>query len=121
MVFAANKPRKLSGRLIVTIKITYRVAHGANRSGTWFLSANGVAFRHHLAIPIWTETSCLMEIGKSHDHESEEEQHYKRKQDADDVGARRVALRPSHLSIHQRSHQGLLRLAMLKRSIYAFD
>jgi hypothetical protein len=92
-----------------------------DRSPTRLLSANRVAFWHNLAIPIRAETCRLMEVGKSHDDESENEHHHKSKQDARDVSAGQVPLRPSHLSIHSAFEASLLLcLAIPEGSVYVF-
>ena len=74
---------------------------GRRLSPTWLLDANGVTLRHTSAVPIWAKPGILMKVRKPHDHEREKTSHNEDEENANYVSARRVPLRPSHLSIHE--------------------
>ena len=86
---------------------------GRRPSPARLLDTNRVALGDVSAIPIWAEAGIWMKIRKPHDQESEKTSHNENEQNAEDVGARWIPPRPSHLSIQERilsraiSHVGI--------------
>ena len=72
-------------------------------SPTRLFHANRLTIRNTLAIPVRAEACRLMNGRKSHEKESGNANQDEGEQNAHHVGARRIPLRPSHLSIHAAS------------------